>query len=393
MRWLNVQEIYADGRHNAWPDICRWRGRWYVAFNCGGGGHGGGHGLCFLSSADGVEWVREHATGPDEWAPSDGATRGGTCPKLLPTEERLYVIFNYYREGVGDAEAGRREALARRWRELGGSPRSFERWVGHHEALHQSGIAWSEDGRTFSEPRPLLAPGWRVWRPHSFGGRHYLAGYFCHGQSWSLTPELERMIPEAEEIEMFESASLFVSEDGEHWEKAADIATDDNDEPDFDFTEDGRILLVSRTGASLKRPAMAYSSEPPYRKWRRFSLSEPLNAPAVRRVGGLWVVAGRGLVEGTSVPSRFAPGIESDAWCATRIWLLDEESGELTAKTTLPSWGDGSYPGIEVTEEGELLVVYYSCSQSTDDKLLMGPGPLPGKMAPCSIYLARVSLE
>ena len=265
MRWLNVQEIYADGRHNAWPDICRWRGRWYVAFNCGGGGHGGGHGLCFLSSADGVEWVREHATGPDEWAPSDDATRGGTCPKLLPTEERLYVVFNYYREGVGDADAGRREALARRWRQLGGSPQSFERWARHHEALHQSGIAWSEDGRTFSEPRPLLGPGWRVWRPHSFGGRHYLAGYLCHGQSWSLTPELERMIPDADEIEMFESASLFASEDGEHWEKAADIATDDNDEPDFDFAEDGRILLVSRTGASLKRPAMAYSSEPPYR--------------------------------------------------------------------------------------------------------------------------------
>lgn len=393
MRWLNVQEIYADGRHNAWPDICRWRGRYYVAFNCGGGGHGGGHGLCFLSSADGVEWVREHATGPDEWAPSDDATRGGTCPKLLPTEERLYVVFNYYREGVGDVDAGRREALARRWRELGGSPESFERWARHHEALHQSGIAWSEDGRTFSEPRPLLGPGWRVWRPHGFGGKHYLAGYCCHGQSWSLTPELERMIPEAETSEMFESASLFVSEDGEHWEKAADIATDDNDEPDFDFTEDGRILLVSRTGASLKRPAMAYSSEPPYHRWRRFPLSEPLNAPAVRRVSGRWVVAGRGLVEGTSVPSRFAPGIESDAWCATRIWLLDEKTGELTAQTTLPSWGDGSYPGIEVTEEGELLVVYYSCSQSTDDKLRMGPGPLPGKMAPCSIYLARVSME
>ena len=27
MRWVNVQEIYADGKHNAWPDICRWRGQ------------------------------------------------------------------------------------------------------------------------------------------------------------------------------------------------------------------------------------------------------------------------------------------------------------------------------------------------------------------------------
>ena len=35
-RWVSVREIHGDGTHNAWPDICRWRGRYYVAFNSGG---------------------------------------------------------------------------------------------------------------------------------------------------------------------------------------------------------------------------------------------------------------------------------------------------------------------------------------------------------------------
>ena len=83
------------------------------------------------------------------------------------------------------------------------------------------------------------------------------------------------MIPVADSIEMFESASLFASEDGIQWSQVSDIGVDDNDEPDFDFTTEGRILAVSRTGASLSadRPAMAYLSDPPYTDWQRLTLN------------------------------------------------------------------------------------------------------------------------
>ena len=395
MRWVNVQEIYADGKHNCWPDICRWRDRYYVAFNSGGRGHANGHRICIISSDDGVEWVKDHETDPDEWAPSDDANRGGTCPKLLPTEDRLFLMFNYYREGQGEIADEQKQEFASRWRELGGSTESFERWDRHHRRIHQSGITWTADGRTFDAPRPMLDPGWWVWRPHTFGGRHYVIGYCCHGQAWSITPELEQMIPAADDMDMFESASLFASDDGEQWRKVSDIAVDDNDEPDFDFTPEGRMLMVSRTGASLRpqRPAMAYISEPPYGQWRPLTLTEPVQSPAVRRVGDQWLVAGRGIVAGTRVPSRFDPDVEFDTYAATRLWLLNDQTGVLTEQTTLPSWGDGAYPGIEVSPAGELLVVYYSCSQTVDENLRMGPGPLPGKKSPCSIYLARVVME
>ena len=54
------------------------------------------------------------------------------------------------------------------------------------------------------------------------------------------------MIPQADTFEMFESASLFNSADGLGWNKLSDIAAEDNDETDFDFAPDGRILAVSR---------------------------------------------------------------------------------------------------------------------------------------------------
>ena len=138
---------------------------------------------------------------------------------------------------------------------------------------------------------------------------------------------------------------------------------------------------------------MAYLSDPPYTDWHRLTLSAPLNSPAVRRVGDQWVVAGRALVPGSERPAQFAPDTAFDAYGPTRLWLLDERTGVLTEGTTLPSWGDSAYPGIEVTDDGDLLVVYYSCSETIDANLLMGPGPLPGKYAPTSIYLARVVME
>ena len=139
---------------------------------------------------------------------------------------------------------------------------------------------------------------------------------------------------------MFESASLFASEDGLQWSQVSDIGVDDNDEPDFDFTTEGRILAVSRTGASLsaERPAMAYREQSTVHRLAKIDPEcAPLNSPAVRRVGDQWVVAGRALVPGSERPARFAPDTAFDAYGPTRLWLLNDQSGVLTEGATLPS--------------------------------------------------------
>ena len=98
-RWVSVREIHGDGTHNAWPDICRWRGRYYVAFNSGGKNHGGGHGLSVLSSADGLNWETVLHKPAGEWGILEDTTRTTMCPKFLPLKDRLILVFYFYTAG------------------------------------------------------------------------------------------------------------------------------------------------------------------------------------------------------------------------------------------------------------------------------------------------------
>ena len=189
----------------------------------------------------------------------------------------------------------------------------------------RTGLTFTEDGDTFSPPQPLFDPSWRVWRPHTFDGRHYVIGFRCHGQSWRISPELERMIPVADSIEMFESASLFASEDGIQWSQVSNIGVDDNDEPDFDFTPEGRILAVSRTGASLSadRPAMAYMSNPTVHRLAKIDLERaaalPRSSPRGESMGGSRSCLGPRIRETGSIRSRHSlRRIRSHALVATR---------------------------------------------------------------------------
>ena len=310
-RWVSVREVHGDGTHNAWPDICRWQGRYYVAFNSGGQNHGGGHGLTVLSSADGLNWETVLHKPAGEWGVLENTTRTTVCPKFLPLKDRLILVFYFYTAGDTNVSPQRKADLKRRWLGLKGSEESFERWVGHHSTSFRTGVSYSEDGRRFEDPEPLLDASWRVWRPQTFKGRHYIVGYRCHGQEWAFSPELESMIPEADTFEMFESASLFSSADGLSWAKVSDIAAEDNDETDFDFAPDGRILAVSRKGASSKlHPGARPGSRHAPRLPQPSALSELAPAAPGSHDPGPGGALGRGSMDGrrpaisTGTPSR-----------------------------------------------------------------------------------------
>src|SRR5437867_193599 len=115
LRWISVREIYGDGNHNAWPDICRWKDRYYVIFNSGGKHHGAGHGVTLLSSIDGETWEKVFQTRSDEWGVIAGTTRTALCPKLLPTKDKLIVLFYFYTSGSMDVTAEEKAELKRRW--------------------------------------------------------------------------------------------------------------------------------------------------------------------------------------------------------------------------------------------------------------------------------------
>ena len=124
-RWVSVREIHGDGTHNAWPDICRWRGRYYVAFNSGGKNHGGGHGLSVLSSADGLNWETVLHKPAGEWGILEDTTRTTVCPKFLPLKDRLILVFYFYTAGDMTVSSQRKADLKRRWLNLKGSEESF----------------------------------------------------------------------------------------------------------------------------------------------------------------------------------------------------------------------------------------------------------------------------
>ena len=106
-----------------------------------------------------------------------------------------------------------------------------------------------------------------------------------------------------------------------------------------------------------------------------------------------WIIGGRYLDESTFEPNRFAPETALQSRSGTRLWFFDDSTGALTDATTLPSWGDCGQPAFLPTPEGDLVVAYYSCSQTIDRNLAVGGGPHPGKMSPTSIYLARVVID
>ena len=129
-RWVSVREIHGDGTHNAWPDICRWRGRYYVAFNSGGKNHGGGHGLLVLSSTDGLNWETVLHKSAGEWGILENTTRTTVCPKFLPLEDRLILVFYFYTEGdmdVSPAAKGRSQAPLAESEGIGGKLRTVGR--------------------------------------------------------------------------------------------------------------------------------------------------------------------------------------------------------------------------------------------------------------------------
>ncbi len=406
MKWVSVKEVYSKGKHNAWPDMCRWRDRFYLVFAGHGQGHAETHGVVIMSSADGDQWEAIFDQQQQQWKIRDDDTYTAMTSFFLPTADRLYIVF-WNRANNLDlttVSAEKKKALKQQWLDLGGTDESFQRWLQGHAQSFRTGVTFSEDGQTWSQPKSLLPDGWWLWRPQTFGGQHYMVASYSHSQQWEITDELKQMIQPSSQKhpdhpkrgflnQYFQSGSLFASDDATHWRKVSDIAVDDNSETGIGFRADGRALVVSRIDASPDY-AIAYVADPPYNDWKRFVLEENIDQPAVLHHQGHWIVGGRYEdVETWNRPNRFDPENKLEGRYGTRLWFFDDQKGKLTEGTTLPSWGDCGQPAIVPDPSGGLLAAYYSCSEMIDVNQTAGGGPFPGKYSPSSIYVARISIK
>ena len=295
---VSVKRIWDGGEHNAFTDLIRFRDRWWCTFR-EAEDHGGSIGkVRVIVSDDGEDWQSAGLLEQDVIDLRD--------PKLSITpDNRLMLIMGGI---VYDGITYKTRA-----------PR----------------VAFSKDGRQWTEPRKLLAEDHWLWRVT-----------WHKDWAWSVSKMGEGRDPRR--------GMLYRSREGLDWEWITEFRlpnkTWNASETTLRFMPDGELV-------ALTRPHWIGTSKPPYKQWTWTRMKLNIGGPNFIRLpdGTLWA-AGRGNGGSKTVLAR----------------MTRESYDPVLA---VPSGGDCSYPGL-VWHDGLLWMSYYSSHE-----------------AKTSIYLAKIKLK
>ena len=306
-----LHQVYNDGNHNAFTDLCRFQGRYYLTFRSCPDGHMlfSSSRIVVLSSADGQTWSFVHAFQvPD---------RDVRDPHFLVFQNNLFIYSGT-------------------WLVYPGEPRRM------NMNEHLGYCIQSADGVTWQAPQVCEGThGYYIWRTATHNGVAYLNG--------RRTRDF-LVVDQPKEDELQESW-LMRSEDGIHWQPLGLMQTNYGDETAILIEADGNALAVAR--CTLGRPSQLCRAQPPYTAWTRHDLTRYVGGPLLTKWGARYLVGGRKVVD-RSKPTTVL------------YWLND---GELEEILELPSGGDNSYPGfIELTPTQGLLS-YYSSHEGSGTSL------------------------
>ena len=298
----SLRRVFHNGEHNAFTDLCRFRGQLYLTFRSCPDGHMifSTSQIIVLRSADGREWSEVHRFHvPD---------RDVRDPHFLIFRDQLFVYTGTWYSGP----------LA---------PGVQDRDLN----MHLGFAAWTADGDAWHSPIMLDGTfGHYIWRAAAYDGKAYLCGRRKTG--FAIGPR-----GEGKQVESL----MLESDDGLVWRKKAVFQEKAGDETAFLFEPDGRVLAIGRRGSG---PAQLLRSKPPYAEWERKDLDRYIGGPLVTKWGDRYVVGGRKTTK---------PGGPKTAL----YWLQDDALHEFAE---FPSGGDNSYPGLVEMGPGRALVSYYS---------------------------------
>ena len=283
----NIRRVFANGEHNAFTDLVRFRDRYYLTFRSCPDGHmvHPTASIIILASDDLQSWRQVH-----RFAVKHRDTRD---PHFLVFQDRLFVYTGTWYSGA--------TTLPRDQYDLN---------------KHLGYAAWSDDGATWNSPIMLEGTfGHYIWRATTFGGKAYLCGRRKH--QFDIRPRGEG--PNVE-------SAMLESDDGLVWKTRTLFQTERGDETAFQFNRDGSILAVGRRGSDQ---AQLLRSQPPYDQWDRRDLDRYIGGPLLTRWGDRWVVGGR---------NNTGAGPKT-----SMCWLVEDQLHEFAE---LPSGGDNSYPGF-----------------------------------------------
>ena len=305
-----VRRIFHNGEHNAFTDLCRFRGQLYLTFRSCPDGHmvHPTASVIILRSADeGKTWTPAH-----RFSVKDRDTRD---PHFLVFRDRLFVYTGTWWSGPTTIPVAEYD---------------MNKHLGY--AVH------SGDGTNWSEPEMLEGTfGHYIWRAATHDGKAYLCGRRKPG--FEIGPR-----GEGEKVQSL----LLESEDGLIWKKRAFFNEQAGDETAFLFEPDGTLLGIGRHGGG--KNAFLLRSSPPYRDWSRESLDRPIGGPLVAKWGAHVLVGGR------KTTKEHGPK-------TSLCWLID---GALHEFAELPSGGDNSYPGFVTLAPDRALVSWYSSHEKDE---------------------------
>lgn len=300
---LEVRRIWDAGKHNAFTDLVRWRGRWWCTFREAEAHVGGDGAIRVLESADGTSWISAaRITEPDIDLRD---------PKFSVTpDDRLMIVCG------GSVYRGTKVLQGR-----------------------QPRVLFSANGRDWTAPARVLREGDWLWRVTWHEGVAYGVSYANGVRKPGDDPAAEW------------SLVLHSSRDGRQWDLVAPLpVTGRPNETTLRFAPNGDLVaMVRREGADTL--GWFGVAAPPYREWKWTATGHRFGGPNfLRAPDGSWIVSTR---------DHTRPSPVSGKGVSTLVARLGAD-GKLQPLATLPSGGDTSYAGLAWHPNGELWVSYYS---------------------------------
>ena len=311
----SVRQVYNDGNHNAFTDLCRFKDRYYLTFRSCPDGHGlhPSSSIVVLSSDDRIIWRKVHQFD------RCGLRRDVRDPHFVVLRDALFVYTGTW---LVDAEDPKKQELND----------------------HRGYCAWSQDGETWQGPRFAEGTqGHYIWRGATYGDRMYLCGRRKRGLA---------VLPTLEEVGRLTESALLVSDDGFSFTTAGLFRESYGDETAFLFEEDGSLVALHR-GYPGPEPAWVCRSRPPFEEWTRTKLGRNVGGPMLVKWGDRYLVGGRKTVD------RSRP-------TTVLYWLVNDQLVEIAE---LPSGGDNSYPGFVQLSPDRAMLSYYSSHEGSGTSL------------------------
>lgn len=369
-----VTRIVATGEHNAFTDLCRWRGDYYVAFRQAYSHGIMPHGVITIMLWDGTVPKRP------QWHKSGALAHPiGDCrdPKFLATDTALYLSCGIY---------------------LPMPPHTILSEVAA-ENLLMTHVSFTTNGADWAPLRPILRPNYWGWS-HAVSDTR--ATHLCASYHVGIAGETSSSI-----VLWAGSTPLRYGVHGVIYDGASHV----RDHGEYRYAhaipsepvlyQPGPSLLACclRTERSME---IGIASTPYQDQWRWWDTKELIHPSAILHTPQGWLLAGRSLepvydMTAKAVKDRMRlqkafPDLPATALrtplyhdTATALWHV--EAQHVTPVLTLPSGGDTGYAGLCAGRKpGEYLVSYYSQHDYQDASSVTA---LPS----ADVYLATISVE